>query len=212
MLDPQQQNLLKQVFFGKNYIPTPAAGEDPYDAFLNKQRNMTSRKLQSEALSEHPILKSMGVKSNPALTALGYAASSPDKGLGDMLSPILGGNPAKATRNIYEGMRGANTMGAFGRMSDITEDETRGVMDSINNRFYKQAKERLVGGAADNKPDKRYPKKELAKGVAHEQEHTGNKPVAKEIAKDHLEEDSNYYSTLDKYKIGSLRYAFEFLK
>lgn len=212
MLNPEQQNLLKQVFFGKNYIPTPGAGEDPYDAFLNKQRNMTSRKLQAESLSEHPILKGMGVRSNPALAALGYSASSSDKGLGNMLSPILGGNPAKATKNIYEGMRGANTMGAFGRMSDITEDETRDVMDSINNRFYKQAKERLVGGAADNKSDSNYASKELAKGIAHEQEHTGAKAIAKEIAKDHLEEDKNYYSTLDKYKIGSLRSAFEFLK
>ncbi len=75
-----------------------------------------------------------------------------------------------------------------------------------------KAKERLVGGAADNKSDSNYPSKELAKGIAHEQEHTGAKAIAKEIAKDHLEEDKNYYSTLDKYKIGSLRSAFEFLK
>jgi hypothetical protein len=69
-----------------------------------------------------------------------------------------------------------------------------------------------VGGEGDNKPDSKYPKKELAKGLAHEQEHTKSKSIAKEIAKDHLEEDSNYYSTLDKYKIGCLRSAFEFLK
>jgi hypothetical protein len=63
---------------------------------------------------------------------------------------------------------------------------------------FKIAKDLLAGGAADNKPDSLYPAKELAKGKAHESEHVRNKQIAKEIAKDHLEERKDYYTALDK--------------
>ena len=63
---------------------------------------------------------------------------------------------------------------------------------------FKIAKDLLSGGAADNKPDSLYPPKELAKGKAHESEHVSNKQIAKEIAKDHLEERKDYYTALDK--------------
>jgi hypothetical protein len=154
----------------------------------------------------------MGVKSTPALKALGYVASAPGRGLGKMLSPILGGDPGKAAKDIYEGMRGANVMGNFGRIGEVSAGEAKNVLNSFNKSFFKHASEKLVGGAGDNKPDKRYPREELAKGVKHESEHVSDKGIAKEIAKDHLEENRSYYSTLDKYKIGCLKSAFEFLK
>jgi len=60
------------------------------------------------------------------------------------------------------------------------------------------AAEKLKGGEADNKPDTTFPQAQLDKGMKVETEHTENKQVAKEIAKDHLEESPKYYTELDK--------------
>jgi len=62
----------------------------------------------------------------------------------------------------------------------------------------KQAKDVLPGGKADNKADSDFEASQLRKGVEHELEHTGSKPLAKEISKDHLAEDPAYYTHLDK--------------
>jgi len=51
-------------------------------------------------------------------------------------------------------------------------------------------------GKAKHKPDSAYDKKQLAMGVEVEKEHISDPEVAKEIAKDHLEEFSNYYIAL----------------
>lgn len=51
----------------------------------------------------------------------------------------------------------------------------------------------LPGGAGDDKPDADFDRKELAEGTEHETEHTTDKAIAREIAKDHLTEDSHYY-------------------
>jgi len=52
----------------------------------------------------------------------------------------------------------------------------------------------LPGGAADHVPDSAFSKTDLQEGADHEQEHTGNAEIAKEIAKDHLSEDSYDYA------------------
>ena len=75
----------------------------------------------------------------------------------------------------------------------------------------KNSSEKLVGGKGDHQPDSKYSKKELAKGVVHETEHTDDKSVAKEIAKDHLEEKSDYYDELGKAKLGSFKSLIELL-
>lgn len=61
----------------------------------------------------------------------------------------------------------------------------------------KKSAEVLVGGAADDKPDTAFDKKKLQKGTKHEREHTDKNQVAKEIAKDHLQEDPAYYEKVD---------------
>ena len=70
----------------------------------------------------------------------------------------------------------------------------------------KLANEKLIGGMGDNKPDSAFVKKELLKGIGHEGEHTRNKRIAKEIAKDHLSERADYYTALAKAKLGTLKY------
>jgi len=73
--------------------------------------------------------------------------------------------------------------------------------------FEKRATQ-LHGGRAEGEPDNRYPKPELREGAHHELEHTNEKPVAKQIAKDHLEEDRHYYTHLGEAKL-AFRLGFE---
>lgn len=58
--------------------------------------------------------------------------------------------------------------------------------------------EKLKGGKGDNRPDSDFNEKDLEDGIKHEMEHTKDRQVAKEIAKDHLSEDPNYYKKLKK--------------
>lgn len=67
--------------------------------------------------------------------------------------------------------------------------------------LYKASKEKLCGGKGDNQPDSKYISSELKKGISHELEHIKNKSIAREISKDHLEENPKYYSLLAKAKI-----------
>jgi len=53
-------------------------------------------------------------------------------------------------------------------------------------------------GLSKNDPDEEFDPKELAFGIKAEMEHTKDKEVAKEIAKDHLKEFPNYYKHLEK--------------
>ena len=59
-------------------------------------------------------------------------------------------------------------------------------------------KEKLIGGAGDYRPDSDFDPVQLQNGIKHELEHTKDHKVAKEIAKDHLSEDPNYYKKLKK--------------
>ena len=54
-------------------------------------------------------------------------------------------------------------------------------------------KDLLQGGKADNVPDREFSPTSLAEGQEDEREHTDDNQVAKEIAKDHLSKDPQYY-------------------
>lgn len=101
-------------------------------------------------------------------------------------------------------------LGLFAGYLFFSEDKEEGVkeipkpadkldnLDKIiaNKIEYKNNPNYLVGGRADNiqvHPSK----KELEKGIAVEMEHTNRPEIAKEIALDHLAEDSNYYQKLE---------------
>lgn len=58
--------------------------------------------------------------------------------------------------------------------------------------------DRIKGGLADNKKDSEFNKKNLKKGQKVEREHSTDKSISKEIAKDHLSEDPKYYDKLEK--------------
>lgn len=70
------------------------------------------------------------------------------------------------------------------------------------------AKDIVPGGLADHKSDSKYPKDQLRMGRKVEMEHTNDKELANEIAKDHLEEDKKYYTKLDKMEKGAFWRGF----
>lgn len=201
-----QLNTALSLLLGKNYIPRPENGESPYTAQLRNNRLVDLRNTQGEALLDSPIAKSLNIPDNSITKAVGYLANTQANNLGKKLSPLLGGDPAEASKNLYEGLQGGNAMGNFGRTSGISPGETKDIMRALNANMSKQAREKLVGGEGDNKPDSVFNKKELKKGINHETEHTADKSIAKEIAKDHLSEREDYYTALDKAKVGTFRY------
>jgi hypothetical protein len=71
----------------------------------------------------------------------------------------------------------------------------------------KLANDLLHGGGADNKPDAAFSASALVKGKKHEREHTDNDQIAKEIAKDHLQEDPLYYKKVEQIEKASNAYA-----
>lgn len=62
----------------------------------------------------------------------------------------------------------------------------------------KAVKEKVVGGIGDGKPDSEFDPEQLAAGMKVEREHTKDEATAREIAKDHLTEDKDYYKKLKK--------------
>lgn len=54
----------------------------------------------------------------------------------------------------------------------------------------------LPGGKGDNLSDDDFNKEQLEAGIKVELEHTDDVKLAKEIAKDHLSEDPDYYKKL----------------
>jgi hypothetical protein len=66
-------------------------------------------------------------------------------------------------------------------------------------------KEILVGGRGDCRSDSAFKKESLAEGTLHELEHTQSVAVAKEIAKDHLSEDPEYYVKLRRLEKDNIK-------
>ncbi len=58
--------------------------------------------------------------------------------------------------------------------------------------------DRIPGGLADKGPPKDLSQAQLEKGIKVEQEHTSDPEIAREIAYDHLTEDPEYYTKLEK--------------
>ena len=58
--------------------------------------------------------------------------------------------------------------------------------------------EKFKGGLGDGKPDSNFDPEALKAGIKVEMEHTSDPSAAKEIAKDHLTEDKDYYKKLAK--------------
>jgi hypothetical protein len=71
------------------------------------------------------------------------------------------------------------------------------VQETHSGEVWRKAKIELTG-EKDTREDMDYPPKELTMGISVEMEHTDDQEIAKQIAKDHLDEDKAYYSKLKK--------------
>jgi hypothetical protein len=194
--------------FGHNRIPDLQNGESVYSTMLDRDRNLEAMDLQGEAFATNPALNFLGVKNNKASRLVGSLAGDV---IGDKLSNVMGGNPARAAKNLHESL-GPQAMGNFGKLGPASKSETNDAMKALVRNFHrneaseadgnaKTSSEKLIGGEGDNKPDKAFNSEELKKGVKHEREHTKDKRVAREIAKDHLSERGDYYTALAKTNI-----------
>lgn len=83
------------------------------------------------------------------------------------------------------------------RMAKRWADETPN-MKKLPEKVKKAEADKIEGGLADHLKSSDFPKKKLKAGQKVEKEHTKDPSIAKEIAKDHLVEDSNYYEKLKK--------------
>lgn len=68
--------------------------------------------------------------------------------------------------------------------------------DEYVEQFSHHPKELLHGGKGDNRPDRAFDPVQLRAGMRVEREHTTSKAAQKEISKDHLTEDKDYYKKL----------------
>ena len=66
----------------------------------------------------------------------------------------------------------------------------------VTTKRYMKTKDYIKGGRADGLPASLFPQDQIKKGIKVEMEHTTDKKIAREIAKDHLSEDPKYYDKL----------------
>lgn len=77
---------------------------------------------------------------------------------------------------------------------DKRSDDAKALWNSPKRAFGKSDK--IPGGLADKLTNKDFPKNRIDQGRKVELEHTSSKPIAEEIARDHLKEDPKYYDKL----------------
>lgn len=94
-----------------------------------------------------------------------------------------GGNPFEEIKNIFKQKDDLESVEA-----KVQELRDRIGLDKLN----KVAEDKVRGGFGDNQPDKNFDSEQLNKGMKVELEHTNKPNVAKEIAKDHLQESKDF--------------------
>lgn len=139
-------NLLMGIATGNNYMPQPEDGQSMYDALIQRERSRQFAELQSSSFGNNALFQNLGINHSPMMSMMGMMAASPDSMTGKLLNNVLGGNPMAASMQLYAGLSGANTMGAFGRISGVTAGETEGIMQSLANNFYKRQEYEGEGG------------------------------------------------------------------
>jgi len=82
---------------------------------------------------------------------------------------------------------------------EMDREQARREQKAIDDEY---REDKISGGLADKKKDEDFNKNKLKEGMTVESEHTDNVEVAKEIAKDHLTENPEYYKELRKVEEG----------
>jgi len=151
---------------GSAKISTP----DVQDKYLKANRQQFNIKgLLPESIEVHPNHRGKGV----------------GKGLYQYASQITG-HPIQRPPKVHQTQDAQNM---WGNKTNITP---------IMNNFINKSEHRdlIPGGLADNNKPSDFNQKQLKEGQKVELEHTKNPKIAREIAMDHLKEDSKYYKKL----------------
>lgn len=98
------------LLFGGNFIPSPRGGESIYDSMLRNKRSIELSKLQGNALAGNPILNRLGLPNNDITKAIGRGVAMFSPQIGEKMSPLLGGNPVQAVKNIMAKHAGLDLM------------------------------------------------------------------------------------------------------
>lgn len=93
-----------------------------------------------------------------------------------------GGNPFDEIKNIFKQKNDLEAVEA-----KVDELRQRIGLDKIATKD-----DKINGGFGDGQPDKNYDPEQLNKGIEVELEHTDDPQIAKEIAKDHLQESKDF--------------------
>jgi hypothetical protein len=88
---------------------------------------------------------------------------------------------------------------------DDIEEKIYSVLTDVMN-----SGDKVKGGLADKKTNKKYDKKQIKMGIKVEMEHTDDPIIAREIAMDHLTEDPIYYTKLMKME-GKLHKSYRYI-
>lgn len=143
-------NLLMGLATGNNYMPQPINGQSMYDSLIQRERSKQFAQLQSSSFGNNALFQNLGIDNSPMMSMLGMMAASPDSMTGRLLNSTLGGNPMAASMQLYAGLSGANTMGAFGRMAGVTAEETEEMMQSLSKNFYRRQEYEGRGGIRED--------------------------------------------------------------
>jgi hypothetical protein len=97
-----------------------------------------------------------------------------------------GDNTFEDIKNLFQNKSDLDSVEA--RVSELREQVG---LDTIE-KVATGEKDKIPGGKAEGQPNEKYDEDQLGKGVEVETEHTPDREVAKEIAKDHLEESEDF--------------------
>jgi hypothetical protein len=113
----------------------------------------------------------------------------------DVAYSLAAQHPELVENAIKLKQTGIGTEPAWAKVLGLTGDPYEAMR---NRKLIKTSDDILPGGIGDKYKVSDFPKKEMAKGVKTESEHTTNPAIAADISKDHLVEDPKYYTKLEK--------------
>lgn len=130
-------NMFMSNMFGHNLMPQRDDGQSMHEAMIQRMRSANFMNLQTNQFANNSLFKQLGVSGSPYAGIAGGMLGSPNGMLANMMSPALGGNPMAASMQLYAGLTGSNTMGAFGGMHNISGGGAQSVMNALSSNFYK---------------------------------------------------------------------------
>lgn len=158
---------------------------------------------------DNVILDSLGVQMEKKAFFLGFEKRADEMDMSgpapskEVVRSFLSKNPNPSDDDVHDfseekGYNNHKTEQKIYELATKQVKESTMRKEAFFSGFGKRAEEMVRGGVADGKPASKYPADQIKKGIEIEFEHTNDRDLAREIAKDHLEENKQYYTHLEK--------------